>query len=108
MQNVGHIGSITIDEILLTAAGLLAGQVVQVTNLANGVLWRTYIIKGKKGKGEIVLNGPPAHHFHNGDIVIIWADAWVEVKDAKKMSPTVAFVNSKNKITKITKGWRPS
>ena len=105
--DLNYVGSITIDEVLLTAAGLFAGQVVQVTNLANGVLWRTYILKGKKGKGEIVLNGPPAHHFKKGDIVIIWADAWVDSKDAKKMSPTTVFMDDKNKITKVKKGWRP-
>jgi aspartate 1-decarboxylase len=105
---LNYVGSITIDETLLEAAGLLEGQVVQVTNLSNGVLWRTYILKGKRGKGEIVLNGPPAHHFKRGDIVIIWADAWMEKSDAEKTSPTTVFMDEKNKITKIKKGWRPS
>ena len=66
-----YIGSITIDEALLEAAGLLPGQMVQITNLSNAALWRTYIVKGEKGKGEIILNGPPALLFKKGDKVNI-------------------------------------
>lgn len=99
-----YIGSITIDEALLEAAGLLPGQMVQITNLSNAALWRTYIVKGKKGKGEIILNGPPAHLFKKGDKVIILGEAWVDSKDAAKMSPTVVFMDDKNQITEVKKG----
>ena len=105
--DLGYVGSITIDEILLEAAGLLPGQMVQITNLSNAVLWRTYILAGKRGKGDIILNGPPARHFQKGDKVIVLGEAWVEAKEAVKMSPTVVFMNDKNKITKVKKGWRP-
>ena len=105
--DLNYVGSITIDAALLEAAGLLPGQMVQITNVSNAVLWRTYIVKGKKGKGEIILNGPPARLFQKGDKVIILGEAWVEAKEAEKMSPTVVFMNEKNKITKIKKGWRP-
>ncbi len=105
--DLNYVGSITIDEALLEAAGLLPGQMVQITNVSNAVLWRTYIVKGKKGKGEIILNGPPARLFQKGDKVIILGEAWVEARDAAKMSPTVIFMDEKNKITKIKKGWRP-
>lgn len=105
--DLNYVGSITIDETLLEAAGLLAGQMVQITNVSNAVLWRTYIVKGKKGKGEIILNGPPARLFQKGDKVIILGEAWVPATDAIKMSPTVVFMDNKNKITKIKKGWRP-
>lgn len=102
--DLGYVGSITIDEALLDAAGLIAGQMVQITNCSNAVLWRTYIMKGGKGKGEIILNGPPARLFQKGDKVVILGEAWVEQKDAAKMSPTVVFMDDKNKITKIKKG----
>lgn len=101
-------GSIMIDELLLNAAGLLSGQMVMINNLSNAVSWQTYIIKGKKGKGEVILNGPPSRLFHKGDKVIILAKAWVDSKDAEKMSPTVVFMDDKNKITKVKKGWRPA
>ena len=80
---------------------------VQITNLSNAVIWRTYILAGEKGKGQIVLNGPPARLFQKGDKVIILGEAWVEAADAAKMSPTVVFMDDNNHITEIKKGWRP-
>jgi aspartate 1-decarboxylase len=105
--DLNYVGSVTIDAALLEAVGLVPGQMVQITNVSNAVLWRTYIVKGKKGKGEIILNGPPARLFQKGDKVIILGEAWVEAKDAAKMSPTVLFLDEKNKITEVKKGWRP-
>lgn len=105
--DLDYVGSITIDEVLIQAAGLVPGQMVTINNVSNAVSWRTYIVKGKKGKGEIILNGPPARLFQKGDKVIVLAEGWVSVDEAKKMSPTLVFVDTKNKITKVTKGWRP-
>lgn len=106
--DLSYVGSITIDETLLEAAGLVPGQMVTINNVSNAVSWRTYIVKGKKRKGEIILNGPPARLFQKGDKVIILAEGWVSASDAVKMSPTIVFMNDKNKITKVKKGWRPS
>src|SRR3990167_8357416 len=105
--DLDYVGSITIDELLITAAGLVPGQMVTINNVSNAVSWRTYIVEGKKGKGEIILNGPPARLFHKGDIVIIFAEGWVTPEEAKKMSPTVVFMDDKNQITEVKKGWRP-
>jgi len=102
-----YVGSVTIDELLLEAAGLVPGQMVTINNASNAVSWRTYILKGKRGKGDIVLNGPPARLFQKGDIVIILGEAWVTPAEAAKMSPTLVFMDSKNKITNVKKGWRP-
>jgi len=105
--DLNYVGSVTIDEALLEVAKLVPGQMVTINNVSNAVSWRTYIVKGKKGKGEIILNGPPARLFQKGDKVIILADGWVSASDAVKISPTVVFVDDKNKITKVKKGWRP-
>lgn len=105
--SLDYMGSITIDELLIEAAGLLPGQMVTINNLSNAVTWRTYILKGEKGKGEIILNGPPARLFQKGDKVVILGEAWVLAKDAEKMSPTVVFMDDQNKITEVKKGWRP-
>lgn len=106
--DLDYMGSITIDGLLIDAAGLLPGQAVLVNSLANGISWKTYVVRGEEGKGEIILNGPPAHHFKRGDMVIILAYVLVEEKDAKKMShPTTVFVDAKNKMTEVKKGWRP-
>ena len=109
--DLNYVGSITIDEAILDASGLMPGQMVQITNVSNAVLWRTYIVKGAKGKGEIVLNGPPARLFQNGDKVIVLGEAWVEDKEAAKMGgPTVVFFEEKagnpNAIKEVKKGWR--
>lgn len=106
-SDLDYVGSITIDEALIEAAGLLPGQMVTINNVSNAVSWRTYIVKGKKGKGKIILNGPPARLFQKGDKVIILGEAWVLSTDAIKMSPTIVFMNNKNKTTKVKKGWRP-
>lgn len=105
--DLDYVGSITIDDALMEAARLLPGQMVQITNVSNAALWRTYIVKGERGKGDIILNGPPARLFQKGDKVIILSEAWVDSKDAEKMSPTVVFMDEQNNITEIKKGWRP-
>lgn len=106
--DLGYAGSITIDEVLLTAAGLLPGQMVTINNVSNAVSWRTYVVKGRKGKGDIILNGPPARLFQRGDKVIILAEGWVSPAEAAKMSLTVVFLDEKNRIKKVKKGWRPN
>lgn len=106
--DLNYVGSITIDSLILKAAGLVPNQLVQINNVANGYPWKTYIVEGEAGKGEIILNGPPAHHFKKGDLVIIWADVWVSEADAAKMThPRVVFVDEKNKITSVKDAWRP-
>src|SRR3989344_4894402 len=87
--DLDYVGSITIDELLITAAGLVPGQMVTINNVSNAVSWRTYIVKGKKGKGEIILNGPPARLFQKGDKVIVLAEGWGSAGEAKKISPTL-------------------
>ncbi len=105
--DLNYVGSITIDQALLEAAGLVPGQVVNINNCSNATSWRTYILAGEKGKGEIILNGPPARLFQKGDKVIIYAEAWVEPQEATKISPTVVFVDEQNQVTEVKKGDRP-
>ena len=105
--DLNYVGSITIDEALIEAAGLVPGQMVTINNASNAVSWRTYILKGTKGKGEIILNGPPARLFQKGDIVVILGEGWVTAAEAAKMSPTVVFMDGKNQITEVKRGWRP-
>jgi len=103
--DLNYIGSVTIDELLVNEAGFFAGQLVKINNLRNGISWETYIMKGQAGKGEVVLNGPPAHHFQKGDIVIILAYGLVDSKDAKDSQPKTVFVDEKNHITSVKQGY---
>ena len=77
--DLNYVGSVTIDESLVTAAGFFAGQMVKINNLSNGISWETYVVKGMAGKGEVVLNGPPSRHFraacllNPGGSAIFWS-----------------------------------
>lgn len=101
--DLNYVGSITIDEDLLDAAGIKPFQYVIITSLANGTFWQTYAIAGPRGEGGICLNGSPAHHFKPGDMVIILAEAWIEPSEYKDLNPVIVFVDAKNKITEVKK-----
>jgi aspartate 1-decarboxylase len=100
---LNYVGSITIDEELLEKSGIQPFQYVNVTNVSNAVFWQTYVIAGKRGQGDICLNGPPARLFAPGDKIIILAEAWLEPKEIKDLNPVVVFVDDKNKITNVVK-----
>ncbi len=99
--DLNYVGSITIDEDIIDAAGMLPFQYVNITNVSNGVFWRTYVMPGKRGNGDICLNGPPARHFQKGDKIIVLAETWVTQEQMKDLEPTVVFVDDKNKITEV-------
>jgi len=86
-----YIGSITIDEDLMIAANLIENEKVQIVDLNNGERLETYIIRGKRGSGEIILNGPAARKVSVGDIVIIVSYATMEFEEAKHFKPSIIF-----------------
>jgi aspartate 1-decarboxylase len=92
-------GSIAIDTVLLVAADILPGEKVEVLNLNNGARLETYAIQGKKGSGEICLNGPSARFACEGDEVIILAYGLVSEEDAPRTKKKIIHVDSSNKIT---------
>ncbi len=93
-----YTGSITIDEDLMDAANFIAGEKVQIVNVNNGERLETYIIKGKRGSGEICLNGPAARKAQVGDLVVIIGYAQMDFEAAKTFTPSIAFPNENNKI----------
>ena len=97
-----YVGSITVDEALLDAAGIREYQKVQVVNINNGNRIETYTIAGEKNSGVICLNGAAARHFSPNDLVIIMAYASYSEKDLENYNPKVVFVDEKNKIKKIS------
>jgi aspartate 1-decarboxylase len=97
--NLHYIGSITIDEDLIDAAGLIENEKVHVLNLNNGERLVTYVIKGKRGSGDIFLNGAAARRVIPGDVIIIMSFAQMEFNEAKSFKPTIIFPDTKtNKI----------
>ena len=99
---VDYVGSITIDEELLKAAGIYEYEKVQVADVNNGNRLETYTIAGERGSGVICLNGAAAKLANVGDKVIIMAYAEMCADEIKENPPKVVFVDAENKITKIS------
>ena len=97
-----YVGSITVDEELLEAAGILEYEKVQIVDINNGSRFETYTICGERGSGMICLNGAAARCVSTGDKIIIMAYAGVDAKEAKDHKPKVVFVDEKNHISRIT------
>ena len=97
--NINYMGSITIDEDLMDAAGLIAGEKVQVVDNNNGERFETYVIRGERGSGCICLNGAAARKVLVGDTVIIISYAMMDFEEAKTFQPTVVFPEN-NRIGK--------
>lgn len=97
--NLNYVGSITIDEDLMDAANMIENEKVHVLNLNNGERLETYIIKGKRGSGDICVNGAAARKVIIGDIIIIMSFALLDFQEAKSFKPTIIFPDTKtNKI----------
>ena len=99
--NLSYVGSITIDEDLLDAANLIAGEKVQIVNVNNGERIETYIIKGERGSGAVCLNGPAARRCVVGDVIIIVSYARMDFEEAKTFKPWVVFPDTQtNRLIK--------
>ena len=96
--NLNYMGSITIDEDLMDAAGMVEGEQVHIVNNNNGERFVTYIIKGERGKGQICLNGAAARLVQPDDVVIIMAYAQMTPEEAREFRPTVIFPKMGNKL----------
>ena len=97
--NLNYIGSITIDEDLVEAAGFYENEKVTIVNINNGERIDTYVIRGERGSGKICLNGAAARKFEVGDLVIIMAYAQMTPEEASTFKPKVVFPDSiTNKI----------
>jgi aspartate 1-decarboxylase len=92
-------GSITIDEDLLEAAGILPFELVMISNLNNGERFTTYAMAGTRGSGEIVLNGPTARKAVVGDKVIIFCYEFYAEDEAKRHQPKIILVDDKNHVS---------
>lgn len=99
---LNYVGSITVDEDLLDAAGILEYEKVQVVDIDNGQRLETYTISGERGSGMICLNGAAARLVSVGDKIIIMAYADMAPEEAKEAKPRVVFVDGINHITRIS------
>jgi len=82
--DLNYVGSITIDEDWMLKAGLFEFEKVHVLNINNGERFETYIIKGEKGSGAIILNGAVARKVQVGDLIIILAYTRIDSNDYER------------------------
>lgn len=99
--NLNYVGSITIDEDLLDAVGMVANEKVQIVNNNNGARLETYIIPGERGSGVICLNGAAARLVQKGDIVIIISYTIILEEKLSSHKPKVAIMDEKNRIKEL-------
>jgi len=99
--NLNYEGSLTVDETLMKAAGMVPNEMVQITNLRNGAIWRTYLIPGPPGSGTVCLNGSSAHHFRPGDLVIILSYGYFPPRELPGLRPQIVLVDGANRIKEI-------
>jgi aspartate 1-decarboxylase len=100
--DLSYEGSITLDPVLMEAAGILPFQLVHINSLANAAHWETYAILGEPNSGTICLNGCPARLFQPGDLVIIMAMEQLTKAEAAVVEHRVVHVDSANRIVKTT------
>ncbi|OXM85423.1 aspartate 1-decarboxylase [Paenibacillus rigui] len=99
--DLNYVGSITIDAGLMREANISPYEMIQVTSLRNATRWKTYALPAPEGSGKICLNGPPAHLFQPGDIVIILSMGLMDAAEIASLEPKVVFVDKNNRITSV-------
>lgn len=106
--NLHYEGSITIDEALMEAAGLVEYEQVHIYDIDNGNRFSTYAIKGERGKGVICLNGAAARQVSRGDLVIIANYATYDEAELAGYRPTLVYVDKENRITAVKRKAGPA
>lgn len=106
--NLDYVGSITIDPLLLEAAGIYPHTCVDVVNITSGGRLQTYVIEGPKGSGAICLNGAAAHRFEKGDLAIIMGYEQVPVAELAGRISRAVLVDGENRIDEIRSYRTPS
>nr|WP_106784725.1 aspartate 1-decarboxylase [Lysinibacillus timonensis] len=99
--DLNYVGSITIDQDILDAVGMLPNEKVHIVNNNNGARFETYIIAGKRGSGVICVNGAAARLVQKGDIIIIISYVYVDNNEAANHKPTVAIMGENNSIKEM-------
>jgi aspartate 1-decarboxylase len=102
--NLDYEGSITLDPLLMEAAGILPYEQVHVLDVTSGSRLETYAITGRRGSGEVCINGAAAHLVKRGDLVIVVAYQLVYEEDARGLRPRIAWVDGRNRIVRTSLG----
>lgn len=104
--NIDYEGSVSIDPELMESADLMEFEEVHIWDVTNGARLETYVITGRRGSGEITVNGAAAHLVKRGDLVIIGSYASYDEEELDDYSPVMVFVDSSNKIIEINRKYQ--
>ena len=99
--DVDYVGSITIDVDLVEAAGFLENEKIDIYDVTNGARLSTYVIPGRRGSGEVGINGAAAHLVRPGDLVILAAYGWLDAAEAAAHKPRVVHVDGQNRMVRL-------
>jgi len=99
--DINYEGSITLDPALMDAADILPFEQVHVLDITNGARLQTYAIEGRRGAGEVVINGAAARMIGEGDLVIVLAYHTVSEEDARSLRPRLVYVDGANRIMRV-------
>jgi len=100
--DVDYIGSISIDENILQAAGIEEWEKIHVLDVTNGSRLETYVVKAPAGSGRICINGAAAHLVHPGDLVILITYEGIPSDNVSEHMPTIVHVNAQNEVVDIS------
>lgn len=106
--DVDYVGSITVDPLLLEAAGIYPHTLVDVVNVTNGERIQTYVIEGPAGGGDICLNGAAAHKFRKGDLAIVMAYEQVPVSQLPGRVSRAVHVDCRNRVARVDEHVTPA
>jgi aspartate 1-decarboxylase len=100
-SDLHYVGSITMDRDLLEAADILEHELVHVLDIDNGNRFETYTIAGRRGSGDLIINGAAARLVHRGDTVIVVSYAEYEEEEIGSYEPRVVHVDARNRIVDV-------
>jgi aspartate 1-decarboxylase len=98
--NLHYEGSVTIDPLLMEEADLLPYEQVQLLDVDNGARLTTYVIEGKRGSGDMIVNGAAAQLIHAGDTIIVVSYVMLPEPEARSLEPRLVYVDGRNRITR--------
>lgn len=100
-SDLHYVGSITVDPDLLDAADILVHELVAVVDVDNGARFETYTIAGRRGSGEVKVNGAAARLVHTGDTVILISYGLFAPDELATYEPRVVHVDRSNRILAV-------
>jgi aspartate 1-decarboxylase len=100
--NLDYEGSLTVDPALMEAANMLPYEQVRVSNLNNGERFETYLIPGRRGSGDMCLNGPTARKGAKGDKIIVFCYEYYNEGELKDFKPNIVLVDERNRVVSVS------